>query len=137
MISTRGSRPKIASDRTTDPASLPSSVVIFMSILFALLRSRSFRRCGFRGGVVSQAELARLRRVLVQLLLHRVAQGDPATAMTRHRAVNQHEAAFDIDLGNLEVQGGDAGVAHLARHLLVLEGLARILTAAGRTDRTM
>ncbi|KIU01346.1 hypothetical protein QU38_02110, partial [Staphylococcus aureus] len=40
-------------------------------------------------------------------------------------------------LDDAQVQRGDAIDAHVAGHLLVLEGLARVLTATGRTDRTV
>src|ERR1700760_49443 len=138
MMSMRGSRPKIASDKLAEPASAPSSVVIFNSISRTLLLSRrggSFRRR--RRSRIGRAELARLRRVLVQRLLHRIAHRDPAALGTRHRAFDQDEAALDIELNDLEVERGDTLDAHVARHLLVLEGLARILTAASRTDRAV
>src|SRR6185312_4349875 len=101
MMSWRGSRPKISSDRLTEPAALPSRVVTFSSISRALLRRRRFRSLL----AAHDLELAGLRRFLRQRLLHGVAHPDPAA------------------LG--------------AGHLLVLPGLAGILTAAGRTDRTV
>src|SRR5262249_6098946 len=89
MMSVRGSRPKIASGSWTDPASLPSRVVIFISISRALLRrSRRLRRgslgrllfglrrgffrfrFGLRVGAFADAEFAGLRCFLRQLLLH-------------------------------------------------------------------
>src|SRR5665647_2603870 len=89
-MSLRGSRPKIASDKLTEPASLPSSVVIFMSMLRALLHGGGCGGCGRLGrlgfGGLAHAELAGLRRILRQLLLHGVAHGDPAAPGSRHRA---------------------------------------------------
>src|SRR3569623_3019539 len=135
MMSARGSRPKISSDRLTEPASLPSKVVIFISMLCALLIGGGFG--SRRLGAVGRTELARLGRILVQRLLDRIANGNPAALGARNRAVNHDQATLDVDLGHLQIQGGVAIDAHVARHLLVLEGLARILTAAGRTDRTV
>src|SRR5664280_1637936 len=92
-MSLRGSRPKIASDKLTEPASLPSSVVIFISMsralrhgggggsLLGIRLSLGFRFRGFR-----QAELAGLRHILMRLLLYRVAHGDPAALGAGHRA---------------------------------------------------
>ena len=43
----------------------------------------------------------------------------------------QDQAAFDVGPHHLEIERRDALDAHLARHLLVLEGAARILATAG------
>src|SRR5215471_4183624 len=136
-MSTRGSRPKIASDRLTEPASAPSKVVIFNSISRPLFGFRLRRRCGRRPVALRQAELAGLRRVLRQRLLHRVAHRDPAALRARHRALDQDEAALDVGLHHLEIERGDALVAELAGHLLVLEGLAGVLAVAGRAERAV
>src|SRR6476659_205643 len=141
-MSARGSRPKIASDSSTEPASVPSSDMIFSSMSRALLvggRALGRRHLGVTRGRrrVRQAELAGLGRVLRQLLLDRVPQRDPAALGTRHRALDQDEATLDIGLHHLEIERGDAVDAHMAGHLLVLECLARILTSAGRADRAM
>src|SRR3977135_1118398 len=132
-ISLRGSRPKIASDRLTEPASLPSRVVILSSMSRPLFR----RRRGLRRFALGQAELARLGRVLVRRLLHRVTPRAPPAFVAGHRALDQDEAALDIGLHHLEIERGDAIDAHVARHLLVLEGLARILASAGGADRAV
>src|SRR3989304_4729085 len=68
------------------------------------------------------------------LLLHRLAHGGPAPLRARHRAFDQQKATLDIDLRDLEIERGHAVDAHVAGHLLVLEGLARILTATCRTN---
>src|SRR6516164_1373180 len=68
---------------------------------------RLFVRFGGRAGF-GQFELARLRRAVRQLLLHRIADHDPA--------------AFD---------------AGMAGHFFILEGLTGILAAAGRTMRAV
>src|ERR1700761_7913960 len=130
-MSWRGSRPKISSDSWTEPAALPSSVVTWSSMLCALLRRRRFR------GLLGNPELAGLRRFLRQRLLHGVTHPDPAAPRARHSAFDQDQAAIDISRNHAQVERGDAVDAHVAGHLLVLPGLAGILTTTGRTDRTM
>src|SRR5499427_4141955 len=129
-MSTRGSRPKIASGSSTEPAALPSSDTTLSSMLRALLvGGLAFvgGRClGFAGG-----------GGLRQLLLHRVAQRDPAALGAGHRAFDQDESALDVGLHHLEIERGDALDAQVTRHFLVLESLAGILAAAGGTDRTV
>src|SRR5882757_8866884 len=132
MMSLRGSRPKISSDSWTEPASLPSRVVTFSSISHALLLGHSF------GNVAaSNLELAGLRGFLRQRLLHRVAHRDPAALGAGNGAFDQDQAALDVGLHNTQVERGDAIDTHVTGHLLVLEGLAGVLTATGRTDRTV
>src|ERR1700751_5737536 len=134
MMSARGSRPKISSDRLTEPAALPSRVVTFSSISRALLR-----RLRVRSNLVAAGnlELAGLRRFLRQRLLHGVAPPDPAALGAGHGAFDQDQAALDVGRDHAQVERGDAVDAHVAGHLLVLPGLAGVLTAAGRTDRTV
>src|SRR5262245_4757708 len=129
-MSTRGSRPKMSSETVTPPAALPSRVVTFSSISRPLLRFR-----GRRG--LSQPELARLGRLLRQRLLDGVAHGDPAAVVAGHRALDQDQPALDIGLHHFEIERGDAIDTHMAGHLLVLEGLAGILAAAGRAMRAV
>src|SRR5688572_10452908 len=136
MMSLRGSRPKIASGSCTEPLSLPSRVVTFSSMSHALLLGRGFRR-GSSFATGDDAELAGLRRFLRQRLLHGIAHHDPASLRAGHRAFDQHESALDVGLHDTKVERGDAVDAHVAGHLLVLEGLAGILTPAGRTDRAV
>src|SRR5260370_37766987 len=81
--------------------------------------------------------LAGLRRILWQRLLHRIAHRDPSALGAGDRAFDQDQAALDVGLHHAQVERGDAIDAHVARRLLVLEGLARILASARRTDRTM
>src|SRR6266487_1873459 len=142
-MSALGSRPKIASGSSIEPAALPSSDTILSSMSrtplvggFAFFGGRGL---GFAGGGcrLRQAELAGLGGILRQLLLHRVAQRDPAALGARHRAFDQDEAALDVGLHHLEIERGDALDSHVTRHFLVLEGLAGILAAAGGADRTM
>src|SRR3954466_3705035 len=137
--SLRGTRPKISSESSTEPASLPSSVVIFSFISRTFLPGfRRLRRSGSLFAIaVGNLELAGLRRILRQRLLHRVANRDPAALGARHGAFDQDQPALDIGLHHLQIERGDAVDAHMAGHLLVLEGLAGILASAGRTDRTM
>src|ERR1700747_121622 len=140
-MSALGSRPKIASGSSTEPAALPSSDTTLSSMLRALLvGGLAFvggRGLGFAGARPRQAELAVRGGVLLQLLLHRVAQRDPAALGAGHRAFDQDEPALDVGLHHLEIERGDALDAHVTRHFLVLEGLAGILAAAGGTDRTV
>src|ERR1700742_1259104 len=131
MMSLRGSRPKISSDSWTEPASLPSRVVTFSSISHTLLLGRRFR------GLLGNLELAGLRSFLRQRLLHRVAHRDPAALGAGNGAFDQDQTAFDVGLDHAQIERGDAIDTHVTGHLLVLEGLAGVLTAAGRTDRAM
>src|SRR6476620_42036 len=142
-MSALGSRPKIASGRSTEPAALPSSDMILSSMspsfavggrgLFGGLRfGLGSGRCRLR-----QTELAGLGRVLRQPFLHRVAQGNPTARSAGHSTLDQDQAPLDVRLHHFEIERSDALDPHMPRHLLVLEGLARILAAAGRTDRTV
>src|ERR1700738_5293370 len=135
MMSLRGSRPKISSESWTEPAALPSSVVTFNSISHALLLGR--RNCGLLAAAIGQAELAGLRRVFRQRLLHGIAHRDPSALGAGNGAFDEDQAARDVGLHHAQIERGDAIDAHVTGHLLVLEGLAGILTSAGRTDRTM
>src|SRR3954453_23855793 len=130
MMSWRGSRPKMVSESWTEPASLPSRVVTFNSIS-RLLRSRSSVR------FASNLELAGLPSFLRQRLLDGVAHADPAALGAGNGAFDEDQAALDIELNDPKVERGDAVDAHVTGHLLVLPGLARVLTATGRTDRTV
>src|ERR1700761_2138343 len=135
MISLRGSRPKISSESCTEPAALPSSVVTVNSISHAPLLGR--RRSSLFAAALDQAELARLRRFLRQCLLHGISHRDPSALGAGYGAFDEDQAALNVGLHDAQIERGDAIDAHVARHLLVLEGLAGILTSAGRTDRTM
>src|SRR6202165_497036 len=135
MISLRGSRPKISSESCTEPAALPSSVVTFNSISRALLLGR-------HGGCVlaaalGEAEFAGLRRILRQRFLHGIAHRDPSALGAGNGAFDQDQATRDVGLHHAQIERGDASDAQVAGLLLVLEGLAGILTSAGRADRTM
>src|SRR6201998_1037701 len=135
MISLRGSRPKISSESWTEPAALPSSVVTVNSISHAPLLGR--RRSSLLAAALDQAELARLRRFLRQCLLHGIAHRDPSALGAGNGAFDEDQAALNIGLHDAQIERGDAIDTHVTGHLLVLEGLAGILTSAGRTDRTM
>ena len=94
----------------------------------------SLRLLGFCFCRFAHAELAGLRYFLGQFFLDRIAHSDPAALGAGHRALNQNEAALDICLHDLEIERGDALDTEMARHLLVLERLAGILTTAGASD---
>jgi hypothetical protein len=63
-----------------------------------------------------------------------IAHHHPATLGSGHCAADHDETALDIDLGDFEILRGHVVGAVMAVHLLVLESLARILTAAGTTQ---
>src|SRR6516225_5239708 len=129
----------MSSDTVIEPAASPASVVTVSSMSRAFLRllNGSLSAFGCRLLIGGCAEFSRLGRILRQRLLDRVAHHDPAALRARNRALDQDEAAFDIGLHHAQIERGHALDTHLPRHLLVLEGLARILTAAGRTDGTV
>src|SRR3984885_1244555 len=138
-MSARGSSPKMASDTVTEPDSLPSREVTFSPISRPLL---AFGRRRFRGGRrrargLGELELAGLRHAGRQLLLHRVAHGDPAALDAGHRAFNQNEAALDIGLHDFQIELGHPIDTEMSGHLFVLEGLTRILAPTGRTVRVL
>src|SRR5690606_11297524 len=70
-------------------------------------------------------------------LLHGVLDHDPGTLRARDRTLDHDQATFHIGLDDLDVLRGDATIAHMARHLLVLAGLAGILPTTGRTARAV
>src|SRR5689334_6288471 len=121
MMSARGSRPKIASESWTEPASLPSRVVTFSSISRALLLGRSLLAAG-------DLELAGLRSFLRQRLFDGVTHRDPAALGAGNGAFDEDQAALDVGLHHTQIERGDAVDTHVTGHLLVLEGLAGILT---------
>src|SRR5437588_2570694 len=134
-MSARASSPKMASGRSTEPAAVPSRLVTFNSMSRSLVR-RSCRTLGTGRGL-RQPELAGRRKILRQRLLDRIAQPDPAALGSRYRAFDQHEPALDVGHHHLEIERGHPVDAHVAGHLLVLEGLAGILAAAGRAVRAV
>ena len=93
---------------------------------------------GSMGGmIVGDTELAGLRHVGRQRLLDRVTHEDPAAGRPWHGAFDQDQPALDIGLHDPQVERRDAVDAHVTGHLLVLEGLAGVLAAAGGTVRAM
>src|SRR6185503_869505 len=66
-----------------------------------------------------------------------IADHHPTALGARNGAADHDEAALDIHFRDFEVLRRDVLVAVVTVHLLVLEGLARILTAAGTTERTV
>src|SRR5437870_4859130 len=108
MMSARGSRPKIASESWTEPASLPSRVVTFSSISRALLLGR--RRSLL--GAAHDLELAGLRSILRQRLLDGIAHRDPAALGAGNGALDQDQAALDVGLHDAQIERGDAIDAH-------------------------
>src|SRR5205085_4418634 len=80
---------------------------------------------------------AGLRSVLRQRLLDGVTHRDPSALGARNGALDEDQAALDVGLHHTQIERGNAVDTHVAGHLLVLEGLAGVLTATGRTDRTV
>src|ERR1700744_6637043 len=96
----------------------------------------SFGRSSLFAGL-GEAEFAGLRRVLWQRLLDGVAHRDPAARMPRHRTLDEDQSTLDVRLDHAPILRRHLLDAEMAGHLLVLPGLAGVLTAAGRTMRTM
>src|SRR5690606_33305648 len=83
------------------------------------------------------ANASRLRRFLRKRRLRGVAHFHPAALGARHRTTDKQKPAIGIDADDLQILSRDAFVAQVASHLLTLEDLARILTLARRTMRTV
>src|SRR5262245_17216119 len=116
--------PNTASSRSIEPAFLASRVWMSSFMLPSLRRLRL-------------AQAGRLRRVLRQRRLGRVAHLDPTAFSARHRAADKQKSALGIDADDLQILSGDALVAQMAGHLLAFEDLAGVLALAGRTVRTV
>src|SRR5262245_16485879 len=114
MRSARGSSPKIASDSLTEPEDLPSKDMTFSSMSLALLLGLRRVRCRLATSRLRQPELAGLRRILRQRLLHGIAHRDPAALGAGHRALDQDQAALDVGLHDLEIERGDTLDTHVA-----------------------
>src|SRR5262249_4134126 len=104
--------------------------------LLTILRG-SFAFCRGRRALGGGAELAGFGRLLRERFLDRIAHHDPTAFGTGHGALNQNEAALGISLHDAQIEGGDALDTQVPGHLFVLEGFARILPAAGASDRAM
>ena len=84
--------------------------------------------------LVACPERAGHRRILRQLPLHRVAdQIQPPLAPGTAPSTRIRPRSTSV-LHDAQVLRRDALVAHVAGHLLALEGLARVLAPTGRTD---
>src|ERR1019366_2453217 len=60
---------------------------------------------------------------------------NPAAGSSGDRALDKNKTAFDIEFDNAQVQCRHPLVAEVPGHFLVLERLAGVLTATGRTMR--
>src|SRR5271165_4590015 len=118
MMSTRGSAAKISSGSSALPTAFASKSTTSNFIDLAL------QRRGIGG----------IRR---PRLLDRIAHQHVAALGTGDRAAHEDKVTFRVHTRDLQVKGGHALLAEMASHLLVLEGLAGILTVTGRTKRTM
>src|SRR5579859_146981 len=138
-MSRRTGAPNTASARSISPTLLLSRFLMETFISLASRLRRLGRRVS-RGGFGLRLERRRERqlRVLWELLaLRRVAHEDEAALETRNRALDHDQSALCVGRDHLEVLRGDAHVAHMARHALVLEDLAGILALAGRAVATV
>src|SRR3569623_1561392 len=117
------------------PASLLSRLRTFAFTALALpLRfSGGFRRCGAAVRLLGLLHRAG-RLCILRGPLHGITHHDPAAFGTRDSTLDHDQAAVHIDLRHFEILRGHAVGAVMAVHLLVLEGFARILTAAGATQ---
>ena len=116
-------RRRSAASSVLTAAFMASAPLAVRAASAAALRSRRQHR--------ALAERAGLGRLLGQRPLDGVAHQHPAALGARHGAAHQHEPALLVGLDDLEVQRGDAHVAHVAGHLLALEDLAGVLPLAG------
>src|SRR5204863_8373127 len=82
-------------------------------------------------------QAGRERRRFMTRQLDCVGDRQPTALVARNRALDEQQAADRIGADDLEVLLGAIAGAHVARHLLVLEHAARILTVAGRAVRTV
>jgi len=70
-------------------------------------------------------------------LLDGVANLDVAAVVARDGALDQDQAALDVDLPDGDVERGDGFLTQVTGHLLARERTARILAVTGRTVRTV
>src|SRR5262249_22099244 len=106
--------------------------------LFCRLRFRLLSRLlGFTFSRLGHPEFAGLRSFLGQFFLHGIAYGHPPAFGTGYRALDQDETPLNVRLYDLKIERCDTPNAEVPRHLLVLECLAWILTAAGAPDRAV
>src|SRR5260370_7566618 len=90
MRSARGSRPKISSLSSSEPAADPS-----IDVMSNFITSFSLRRFGEAGdGLGVNAELASHRRVLRHRLLHPPAPPHPPPALPPHPPPPQHPPPY-------------------------------------------
>src|SRR5579875_1014227 len=113
-------RPKTSSARSISPASLFSRLVTLSFISASRLRLLRF------------AQRRRERQTLRCRTLRRVLYEDIGAVEAGHRADDVDEAALGIGAEDLQILRGHAFDAVMAGHLLVLEGLARILALTRR-----
>src|SRR6185437_9355206 len=123
-MSRRTGRPKIASDSSMLPTSLLSRFLTwsFMSLASAL------GRCGLRRG----AQRRREGQILGRFALGRVLHQHIAAFGAWHRPLDEEKPALGVGRDHAQVLRGDALVAVMTCHLLVLEHLARVLALPGR-----
>src|SRR5689334_5225508 len=135
-MSLRTGSPKIASGRSISPTVLLSKLVTDDFIVLFLLRV--CRLLGFGLSLLGAlAQRGRERQALRRGPLLGVLHQHRAARRTGNRALDQDQAAFDIDGDDLQVLGRHPLITQVARHLLALEGAARILALTGRTVRAV
>src|SRR5258708_19153223 len=138
-MSGRTAMPKMSSDSSISPTSWLSRFFIVSFILLGpcLSRRRLAGRLGRRRRIGLTPDRRWERQILRLLALHRVLDEDVTAVASRHGAAHHDEATFDIGGDDAQILRGHPDIAHMAGHLLALEGLARVLTLAGRTEAAM
>src|SRR5579871_113357 len=137
------SMPKIASGSSIWPALPPARVTTSCFILRFVPGGLGRRRLRLGGGLGlgrrgrGALDRAWRRQVFRRSALHRVADADVAAVGARNSPPQNDKTALRIDAKHGQVQGGDGLLAKVAGHLLALEGSARILAIAGRTQRAV
>src|SRR6185437_5779750 len=117
--------PKTSSARSISPASLFSRLVTLSFISGPRLRLLRF------------SERRRERQILRSRTLRRVLHQHVGAVVTGHRADHEDQPALGVRSEDLQILRGNALDAIMTGHLLVLEGLARILALTGRTVAAM
>src|SRR5690349_23750502 len=138
-MSRRTGAPNTASASSISPTALLSRFLTETFISRALRLGGLGRGCRGRG-LTLRLERRRewqLRALGELLALGGVAHEDKIALEAGDRALDHDQAALTVGRDDLEVLCGDAHVAHVAGHALVLEDLTGVLALAGRAVAAM